>query len=171
MAAVFSTNGVWYLTKDVIDIRVPLTILNELSTVVCSALWYLLAEKLNIENYVILNSIFKSILECLSFNSVTWFTYSRWDWLTIFEIITQWPAIILFTILHFIFSGFTIIYEYNMNANPIIYSLLYLSSFSSAAFSTNCVFLYISSFNSYGLYLGITLIGGYTNYCFTPNIL
>ena len=123
---VWASNGTWFLTKDIIDI--PLGILvTTIGTLVGSGLWLKLATPPTQLRFILINSIFRSLAECITFNSISWMTYAIWNYFIVYNNHVLVGSTV-FTFLHFILSG-VVIYLEILNAGFIYYAIAYICSF------------------------------------------
>lgn len=149
ISGVFASNGTYfYLSNSKFkDIGLLSSIL---FSFIFSYFWFTLSVASVIESKDFVNSIFRSITECIGFNSLFWLTYAVWQfWMDSIYNYNIWA--LLFIIPFILFSVVTIWLEIKgftaVRPWTLIYPVFYILMFSSGAFFTNSLFYTYMSLN------------------------
>lgn len=160
---VFSTNSFWHLTNSVE--RPPIYILTTLLTGVFAFWWRYLG---TLEDT---SHILRSIAELSAFTCVSWSTYALWGLWSDYLVYPNIYGAIFGLIFHIFFSLFAISNEMENEPNTPLYGVLYVLSFTGAAFSTNGLYgLITTNYTGYWISLLLTILGFVLTVVFHPNV-
>nr|YP_001648757.1 hypothetical protein [Zymoseptoria tritici]ABU40273.1 unknown [Zymoseptoria tritici]AYO45645.1 hypothetical protein [Zymoseptoria tritici] len=177
IAGVFSTNGVWYLLQSseyISNNNLLLCISSAISTIIFALIWYILRKNLVSDaiSKLFINSIFRSIMELASFNSVALTTYIMWSfWKDNVDLANNSiMALILGLMLHLLFSYFTI-YSEMKSETSYLYGFYYYLSFLGVAFSTNGFYELLSRlFEYYYVYTPTIILTCFSTLMLYPDV-